>query len=464
MLLCGRWKTILKKLKDISSVQLIVVSFLLIVLLGAALLCIPSFTKFEGSVKFVDALFTATSATCVTGLSVFDTFTGWTIPGQLVILFLIQLGGLGMVTFTTATTLFLRKKLDLKELQLAKEHTNGEVINIASLVKTILICTFLFEALGAMVLCIRFVPQFGAKGIFSAVFMAISSYCNAGFDILGFLSPNEGSLTFYKTDALVSLTIAFLTIFGGLGFIVMRDIWSFLVKRVKNKDSSARLSVHTIIVLAVTVLLLFSGTVFFMALEYGGTLAELSFKEKLLASFFYSSSIRTAGFFSVPIASQRVITKIITIFFMFIGASSSSTGGGIKTTTLAILLMTCVCVLRGKEDPTIFKHRISKFTVYKAITILMLFLIFFLLFSFLISIMEGAVPFLDIAYEVVSALSTTGLSTGITAGLKSVSKLLICLAIFTGRVGPISLILAITIKKHKRGVYKILPDSKIIVG
>ncbi len=444
--------------------QLIVISFLLIILFGAALLCVPSFTKFNSRVNFVDALFTAASATCVTGLSVFDTYTGWSILGQLVILFLIQLGGLGMVTFTTATTLFFRKKLDLKELQLAKEHTNSEVINIASLVKTILLSTFLFEAIGAAILCIRFIPQFGAKGIFGAVFMAVSSYCNAGFDVLGFLSPSEGSLTFYKTDALVSLTLAFLTIFGGIGFIVMRDFWSFLVKRVKNKDPSAKLHVHTIIVLVVTLVLLFFSTVFFMLFESDGVLSDLKFSQKFLASFFYSASIRTAGFFSVPIAPQKVITKIITIFFMFIGASPSSTGGGIKTTTFLTLIMTCACVLKGKEDPTIFKHRISKFTVYKAITILTLFLLLFLIFSFLISIIEMTLPFLDVAYEVVSALSTTGLSTGITASLSSVSKFLICLAIFTGRVGPISLLLAINIKKHGRGVDKILPDSKIVVG
>ena len=439
-------------------------SFLLIVLLGAFALCAPFASKFSGSANFIDALFTATSATCVTGLSVFDTYTSWTFFGQIVILFLIQLGGLGMVTFTTATTLLLRKKLDLKELQLAKEHTNGDVLNIKSLVKTILICTFLFEALGALILSIRFVPQFGARGAFGSIFMSISSYCNAGFDVLGFLAPSEGSLTFYKADTLVSLTLSFLTIFGGLGFMVMLDIGSFFLKRIKNRDRSARLHVHSIVVIVTTLALLIFSTVSFIALEYNNTLRNLNFFEKLVAAFFYSASVRTAGFFSVPISPQKVLTKIITMFFMFIGASPSSTGGGIKTTTVAILLMTCACILRGKEDPTIFKHRVSKFTIYKAMTILMLFLFLFLFFSFFISIIEKSVPFLDIAYEVVSALSTTGLSTGITSGLSSISKFLICLAIFTGRVGPISLIFAITIKKHKRVVDKILPDSKIVVG
>lgn len=444
--------------------QLIVFSFLLIVLLGAFFLCFPFSSRFPGSAKFIDSLFTATSATCVTGLSVFDTFSGWTLFGQIVILFLIQLGGLGMVTFTTATTLLLRKKLDLKELQLAKEHTNGEVLNIKSLVKTILICTFLFEAVGALILSIRFVPQFGLRGIFSSIFMSISSYCNAGFDVLGFLLPSEGSLTFYKTDALVSLTLSFLTIFGGLGFMVMLDIWSFFFKRVKNKDKSARLHVHSIIVIVATLMLLIFSTTAFIALEHNRTLKNLNFLEKLIAAFFYSASIRTAGFFSVPIAPQRVLTKIVTMVFMFIGASPSSTGGGIKTTTVVVLLMTCICVFKGKEDPTIFKHRVSKFAIYKALTILVSFLFLYLFFSFIISVIEKGISFLDISYEVISALSTTGLSTGITSSLSSISKFLICLAIFTGRVGPISLILAITIKKHKRGVDKILPDSKIIVG
>ena len=443
--------------------QLIVFSFLAIVLFGAIVLCLPLSSKI-GKISFVDALFTASSATCVTGLSVFDTFKTFSIFGQVVILLLIQLGGLGMITFTTAITLILRKKLDLKELQIAKEHTSGEAVNIKKLIKTILICTFFFELLGSGVLCLRFVPQFGLTGIWNALFMAVSSYCNAGFDILCFLAPNEGSLTFYKTDALVSITLSLLTIIGGLGFVVMSDIFTFFYRRIKLKDSSARLRVHSILVIIATLFLLFFGTVTFMLLEYSGTLLNLNFFDKLTASFFYSASTRTAGFFSTPIFFQKTITKILTMLLMFIGASPASTGGGIKTTTLAVLIMSCMCVLKGIEDPVIFKHKISKFTVYKALTILVLFLLLFFIFSLSIHLIEKSIPFLDVAYEVISALSTTGLSTGITAKLSVVSKILICLAIFTGRVGPISLILSVSLNKSKRGIDKILPDSKIIVG
>lgn len=430
---------------------------------GALILCVPLSSKI-GKISFVDALFTATSATCVTGLSVFDTFTAFSTFGQFIILLLIQLGGLGMATFTTAATLILRKKLDLKELQIAKEHTSTETVNIKMLIKTILICTFSFELLGTIFLCIRFIPQFGLSGIWNAIFIAVSSYCNAGFDILGFLVPNEGSLTFYKTDALVSVTLSLLTIIGGLGFIVMSDIFSFSYKRIKLKDKSVRLRVHSILVIISTLFLLFFGTVSFIILEYNGTLFNLNFFDKLTASFFFSSSVRTAGFFSTPVFFQRTITKILTMLLMFIGASPASTGGGIKTTTLAVLIMSCICVLKGSDDPIIFKHRVAKITVYKALTILVLFLLLFFIFSLSIHLIERSIPFLDVAYEVVSALSTTGLSTGITANLGIVSKLLICLAIFTGRVGPISLILSIALNKKKRGIDKILPDSKIIVG
>lgn len=462
---CLDGELIFKKIKNISEVQLIVVSFLLIVLFGTVLLCVPISTKLSGGINFVNALFTATSATCVTGLSVCDTFSSFSVFGQFVILLLIQLGGLGIITFTTATALFLRKKLDLKELKIAKEHTSGETVNVKVLIKTILICTFLFEFIGTAVLCVRFIPQFGlSSGVWNSLFMAVSSYCNAGFDILGVITPNEGSLTFYKTDALVSTALSLLTIIGGLGFVVMSDIGMFLYKRVKLKDLSAKFKVHSQLVILTTIILLVLSTTLFMCLEYHGVLLNLGFFKKLIVSFFYSASIRTAGFFSVPIASQRTLTKIITMFFMFIGASPASTGGGIKTTTFAVLFMVCICILKGNDDPMIFRHKISKFTVYKAVTILTLFLMLFCIFSFLIFLIEKNKPFLDVAYEVISALSTTGLSTGITPYLRTASKLLICLAIFAGRVGPVSLILAVTLNKHKRGIDKILPDSKIIVG
>lgn len=452
-----------KTLKDVPAVRLIVLSFLVIVLSGASLLYMPFCSKIHEKTKFIDALFTATSATCVTGLAVFDTFSKWTFAGQFVILMLIQLGGLGIITFTTAGTLFLRGKLGFRDLQIATEHTNGRVIDISKLIKTILIWTFTCETLGSIALAIRFVPQFGTNGIWPAIFTAISAYCNAGFDVMGFLSPNT-SFMYYSKDALVSITVSLLIIFGGLGFIVISDVGSCLYRKFKNIRSHKRLNVHTMLVLITTASLIVVGTTIFMTCEYNNTLKDMNFFEKIDASFFQTTSMRTAGFFSVPIDKQFDITKMMSILWMFIGASPSSTGGGIKTTTLVVIIIAVASVLKGREDAVVLKHKISKSTVYKALTIFILSFLIDAAIAIIIYFLESDKSFLSVSYEVVSALSTTGLSTGITPFLTTASKALLSLAMFTGRVGPISLILSVTMRQHRRGYERILPEGKIVVG
>lgn len=452
-----------KTLKDISAVRLIVFSFLFIVLFGASILYMPFCSKGNEYVSFIDALFTATSATCVTGLVVFDTFSKWTAIGQVVILLLIQLGGLGMITFTTGTTMLLRGKLDIRDLQIAKEHTSSRVIDVSKLIKVILIWTLACESFGAILLSIRFIPKFGIYGLWQAIFSAVSAYCNAGFEILGFLNPGQSFTPFVK-DPLVSLTISFLIISGGLGFIVISDLGGNISKKLKHKDVKFKLNLHSILVLVITGFLLLLGTILFFIFENGNTLKRLTLGEKIVASFFQSVNLRTAGFFSVPIGAEHDVTKILSIILMFIGASPASTGGGIKTTTFLVIIIVILSVLKGREDAIILKHKIPKSTVYKALSIVGLSLFFVTIITSIVYILEYPIQLIDVTYEVISAFSTTGLTTGLTPYLSDVSKLLLSFAMFLGRVGPISLILAVTLKQRKRGSEKVLPEGHVVVG
>ncbi|MBR1779022.1 MAG: hypothetical protein IJ758_00760 [Clostridia bacterium] len=452
-----------KTIKDISAIRLIVFSFLFIVLLGATILYMPFCARGTENTSFVDSLFTAASATCVTGLAVFDTFTKWNAIGQAVILLLIQLGGLGIITFTTGATMLLRGKLDIRDLQIAKEQTNGRVIEVSKLIQVILWWTLACESLGALLLSLRFVPRFGVYGIWQAIFSAVSAYCNAGFEILGFISPGK-SFSAFVGDPLICLTISFLIISGGLGFIVISDLGVNFSKKIKHKNTKIKLKLHSILVLIITAFLLILGTVLFFIFENNNTLKGFSLREKIIAAFFQSTNLRTAGFFSVPIGSEYDVTKILSIILMFIGASPASTGGGIKTTTFLVIIIVIKSVLQGREDAIILKHKVPKSTVYKALSIVGLSLLFVTVIISLVYIFESPIPLIDVTYEVVSAFSTTGLSTGLTPHLTDMSKLLLAFVMFVGRVGPISIILAVTLKQKKRGSEKILPDGQVVVG
>lgn len=453
-----------QKIREVSPVRLIVVSFLVILLLGTLLLILPLSSREGSFTSPLDAFFTATSATCVTGLVVVDTWSHWSAFGQGVILLMIQLGGLGLVTFTTGFTLLMRRRLGLRDLQLAREYTSGSVIDTPRLLRTILVWTVGCEAVGAFLLALRFVPEFGARGMWISVFTAVSAYCNAGFDVLGFMGP-FGSLIPYAKDPLVSLTVAFLIILGGIGFLVVSDIYACCLRKPKEGEHRPHLMLHSRIVLWMTGALLVIGTVLFLAMEYDGTLREMNFFEKLNAGFFQSASARTAGFATVDIGSMRDITKLMSILLMFIGASPSSTGGGVKTTTFIVLAATVWSALHGHEDTVIFKRRISKGVVYKALAIVTVGLVLVLLTASVILLAEGSrVSTVDALYESVSAFATVGLSAGLTPGLSLVSKLMLTLAMFVGRVGPVSLALAISVKKNNDRSGMVLPEGKVIVG
>ena len=455
---------LVKKIKAIAPVRLVVSSFALVILVGALLLMLPAASRSGQATSFIDALFTSVSATCVTGLVVFDTWTHWNTLGQVIILLLIQIGGLGIITFTTGFTLLVRRKLSLRDMQLAIENTAGNTVSIYRLVRIILAFTLSCEFVGAVLLCIRFVPQFGPYGLWISVFEAVSAYCNAGFDILGF-RWKDGSLIGYIDDPLVSLVIAFLIITGGLGFIVISDLYTAKIRPMLRRQKRAHLTLHSAVVLKMTAILLVLGTVLFLLLEYTNTLKGLSFFGKLNASFFQSASARTAGFASVNIAQEHDVTKLLTILLMFIGASPASTGGGIKTTTFVVLASTVLSVIRGHEDTILNKRRIDKGVVYRALTIVSVasLVVFLTTAVILTSNDEHAISTVDALFEAVSAFGTVGLTAGITQILSPISKVALSLTMFIGRVGPVSLGLAIAGKKARRAG-AVLPEGKIIVG
>lgn len=443
-----------------NPTRIIVGSFALMIIVGTFLLTLPFSSKSGTFTSPLDALFTATSANCVTGLVVFDTFTHWTLFGQLVILALIQLGGLGLVTLVTFFNIAIGKKLSFKRLQLAQESVSSEnAVDAKHLVKMIMILTFSSELIGAAFLCITFVPDFGAEGIYISIFLAISSYCNAGFDILGRETP-FCSLTEYNSDPMVLLPIAFLIIFGGLGFLVWQNLYLYRKTR--------RLLLHTKIVLITTLSLIVLGTLLFLLLEWNNpnSLKDMSFGDKLLNSFFQSVTARTAGYNSVDMESLHGATKLLMIVLMFIGTAPGSTGGGIKVTTFVVLLMTIVCVTRGAEETSIRGKRISQSTVYKAMAItgiagfavvLSTCIIFF-------SMNEAThVSGIDALFESVSAFATVGLTAGVSGVANTISKIALVLTMFLGRVGPVSLALSLAMRSAKNK-HQVMPEGKILVG
>lgn len=452
-----------KRLRSVPPVRLIVVSFAVVILVGAVLLTLPIVSRSGLPTGFIDSLFTATSATCVTGLVVFDTWTHWNLLGQIIIILLIQIGGLGVITFTTGFSMLVRRKIGLRDLQLATENTSGDTINIKYLIKIILFFTFFCEMTGTVLLTFRFVPQFGAKGIWIAAFTAISAYCNAGFDILGFLMK-DGNLIPYVGDPLVCLTVGGLIVIGGLGFVVISDIYNAQLLPRIHKEKPVHLHFHSILVLIMTAILIVSGTVLFLVCEYNNTLAGMDFGTKLNASLFQSVSARTAGFCTVDIAKEHDFTKIITVILMFIGASPAGTGGGIKTTTFIVLLATVVSVMRGNEETTLLKRRIDQFTVYRALSILSGAAVVLFVATGVILTADPDVNGVDALFEATSGFGTVGLTAGVTQTLSWISKLTVSLTMYIGRVGPVSLGLALTLHRGHRSAGAILPEGKVIVG
>jgi trk system potassium uptake protein len=448
------------KIMNLSPTRLVVFSFAILILTGAILLTLPIASNSGPGVKhinFLDALFTATSASCVTGLIIADTRTQWSLFGQIVILSLIQAGGLGIITLATFFSTILGRKVGLRGMLLAQESINHFTFEgVVRLVKRVVLVTVAVEMIGAFLLSLSFVPKFGLKGIYMGIFHAVSAFCNAGFDIIG----DYKSLTEYNNDPIVIYTIAGLIIIGGLGFMVWKDIYEY--------RKTKAIYLHTKVVLTVTVFLLLFGTVFFFLSEFSNplTMGKLNLFEKVNAAFFHSVTARTAGYNSLPLNEMKEISKVATIVLMFIGAAPGSTGGGVKVTTFGVLLAAIISQIKGSSETTIFRRRVPHYVVNKALAIVGLAGILVLIVATVILGVESGdkIYFLNVLYEATSGFGTVGLSTGITPGLNFISKSLLILTMFLGRVGPLSFAIALTLRANKKNIDMVYPEGKIVVG
>ncbi|MBR0597021.1 TrkH family potassium uptake protein [Sinanaerobacter chloroacetimidivorans] len=443
-----------KKLTNISPTRIIVSSFVMIIFVGACLLNLPMASNDGKSIGFLDALFTATSATCVTGLVVADTLTQWTLLGQIVILILIQVGGLGLVTLTTFFSVLLGKKVSLKGKIIAQESISEySYTDVLGMIKNIVLITAVIELIGAAFLSISFVPRFGVRGIYLSIFHSISAFCNAGFDLFG----NYSSLTGFYEDPLVIYATALLIIVGGLGFIVWKDLYHF---RIEHK-----LYLHTKIVLIVTFFLIVFGAVSFFGLEYSNpdTMGGLTLFQKVNAAFFHSVTCRTAGFNTLPLDEMSEVSKMVSILLMYIGAAPGSTAGGIKVTTFGIILMAIISNIKGDSETIVLRRRVSQEVVSKALSIVGLSMVLIFIMTVIINGVEK-LSFINVLYEVTSSFGTVGLSTGMTPSLHNISKILIIFTMFLGRVGPLTFAIAIAMRANKRMQNAVFPEGKIMVG
>ncbi|TCZ75915.1 Trk family potassium uptake protein [Paenibacillus albiflavus] len=444
-------------LQRLTPSQTLVIGFALIILVGTCLLMLPFASTSGESLRFVDALFTATSATCVTGLVVVDTGSSFTMFGQIVIICLIQIGGLGFMSFATLFALALRKKISLRERLLLKESLNaGSMEGIVRLFRKLALYAFTIEGVAAVILSIRWSFDLGvSKGIYFGIFHAISMFNNAGFDLFGSISGEFSSLTSYANDIVVNVVVMALIILGGIGFIVMADVM--------EKKSFKKFSLHTKVVLTTTGFLIVFGALIIFIFEYlnASTMGPLDVGGKILASFFQSVTTRTAGANTVDLSSLRQATQFFMIILMFIGASPGSTGGGIKTTTFTVLMGALISMIRGKEDIVLFHNRLAKDRILKAVTLTLFALGLVIIVSMVLSTTEDR-SFLAILFEVTSAFGTVGLTMGITASLTTVGKILILLTMFIGRLGPLTLAIAIGPKNDKE-LFR-YPEGKITIG
>lgn len=409
---------------------------------------------------FIDSLFTATSATCVTGLIVKDTYTHWNAFGQGVILALIQVGGLGLVTFTAFFNRLIGRKPGVRNLVVAKESIVSENLSdTTQLLRLIIRFTFTIEGIGAVILCLSLVPRYGLHGIPMSIFLAVSAFCNAGFDITGF-EGQYTSLTPYLNDPIILFTIMALIVCGGLGFIVWYNLLNF--------RKTGKLMLHTKIVIIMTALLILSGTLIFAIFEWNNpeTLGSMNSIDKIMNSMFQSITLRTAGFNTIDFTQVNDITKMFSIVLMFIGAAPGSTGGGLKVTAFAVLIMTVVSVIKGEEDTYILGRYVSKINVYKALAVLFSMSLFVFVSTGVVYYTSKAydLKLIDAAFESVSAIATVGVTSGATAIGNSFSHIALIISMFVGRVGPVSLALSLALRQNNKHKNQIVPEGKIIIG
>ncbi|NLV21792.1 MAG: Trk family potassium uptake protein [Syntrophomonadaceae bacterium] len=435
--------------KKMSAPRLLVGSFLVLILLGSLLLSMPWAAHTPTS--YVDALFTSATSVCITGLLVVDTGTHWTLLGQIIILLLIQVGGLGVMAFAGFFAMLMGRKIHLRERLLMQQSINVSAVGgIVRVFKYLLGFTFLLEALGAIILAIKWAPLMGLKrALWFGLFHSVSAFNNAGIDLFGSFK----SLTAFKHDITVNIIISLLVIIGGLGFYVCYELYNYR----KNR----KLSLHSKVVLFTTVILIVLGTVLLLAVEYNHALKALTPGHKLMAAFFHSVSSRSSGFSTLDINSLLLPSQLILIIFMFIGASPGSTGGGIKTTTVALMVAVVMAQLRGKKDIEIFERRIEDSDIYPSFTLFFMAIFLLLIMTLLVSLTNPA-DFTKILFDVTSALGTVGLSTGLSTELNAFGKVLLVICMFLGRVGPLTLGFALAYKKKQPEIH--YARGKIMIG
>lgn len=454
-------RNIMLKYKNIlfraTPARMIFFGFAALILFGSVLLALPISAKNGVSIGLIDALFTATSSVCVTGLVVVDTNTYWSLFGKIVILSLIQIGALGIMSVVTLFSVLTGKTLGLSQRLAIKESISYYSLeNVVIIFKEIFKITFAVEGIGALIIAADLIPAYGlAEGIARGVFQSVSAFCNAGFDVFGTDSAKYVSLSGFQEDPLMLLTTSVLIILGGLGFIVWNDMLA-------NRRFS-RMALHTKIVLVMTGILLASGTFLYLMLESGNTMRALQPHYKFLNAFFHSVSARTAGFNALPLDQMEPASNLITIILMFIGAAPGSTAGGIKTTTFFVLILAVAAFLRGRSDVQAFERRIAAEVVHKAVAIFILSLALILLTTIVLLINhEGGL--LETLFEATSAFGTVGLSTGITPGLSNISKLQLVITMLLGRVGTITAFAAFTTMQGRETIAYRCPEGNITVG
>ncbi len=441
-------------LEGLNPSKILVLGFALLIFIGAFLLTLPISTANGVSLSFIDALFTATSATCVTGLVVVDTGNTFSMFGEIVILVLIQMGGLGFMTFATFLFTLLGKKISLKERLLLKEAYNvTSTAGLVKLVKRILLFTVIVEGIGATILTTRFAFDMSiVESIYFGIFHSISMFNNAGFDIFG----DFNSLTSYVDDPIVVFTVSALIIIGGLGFVVINELYEY--------RETHKLSLQSKVVLTTTIFLIVMASILIFLFEYGNdkTLGPLNLGGKLLGAIFHGVSPRTAGANTLSMGDLTYATLFLTIFLMFIGGGSGSTAGGIKITTFTVLMTTVLSQLKGKEDVVLFKRRIVVETILKALTVAVSGMMIVVIITFLLSITEHGHDFMMYLFEATSAFGTVGLSMGLTPELSPVGRILIIITMFIGRLGPLTLGFAIS-KRQTKEAYR-RPKGNMMIG
>ena len=447
-----------KKRFCLSSSHIILISFMAAIVIGSVLLALPISAADGKAVPYIDALFTATTSTCVTGLVTLPTVSTWSVFGQAVILFLIQIGGLGIITIMSGIMILLHKRMNIGDRLLIQDAFNlNSLSGLVRFVKKVIKGTFLVEAAGALLYMTVFIPQYGARGIWISVFNSVSAFCNAGIDIIA-----EDSLCQYATNPIINAVTCILIVLGGLGYIVWWDV--IRVFSSKKKRPFLNLTLHSKIAIISTAVLIFVGAALFFVFEYNNalTLKDMSLYDKIQVSFFQSVTTRTAGFATISQQNLTNASSVIAILLMFIGGSPVGTAGGIKTVTFALLLSCAVSTINNKNEVTLFRRRVSGEAIKKAMAVCTTsFTIVVVSTVLLAAVCDAAL--LDVLYETVSATATVGLTRGLTAQLDVIGKIIIIITMYLGRVGPISLAIAFNVKRENRNLISD-PIEEVSVG